>query len=192
MNPARTAGAVLALACASSGMVMADGLLPTQPYHYLHPSPALARGNHAPSSIARSFPLKKGSLATDFVLFTHDSQAGMGANSGDLQARAPAASISLSIHAVNPPGQLPKNMVLDGNAYNFAFGAHPGNGTVLFRRSLSLALRWPHGPSAVLVYSAKKWREVCGPNHWQISPPNIVVCQVKSAGTYAVVRRLIR
>jgi hypothetical protein len=165
----------------------ADGFLPTRAFRYLHPPPALARTNKPPASLSRSLPLKKGKVATDFVEFTGDTQAGLGGSPGQLVAGRPATTIRLTIKAVNPPGRFPDHLQLDGNAYSFTLLGEPGNRPVSVHRTLSLAIRWPHFPKAIMQYRAGAWHQVCGPNTWQISPPNLTICQVSSVGIFAPV-----
>jgi hypothetical protein len=181
---------VLGAACPYG--VRADGYLPSQPYHYLHPPAAVARTNKPPASVSRTYTLTKGRIPSDFVLFTHDTQAGLGAHPGDIIAPTPAKSVTISIRPVSPPGRMPDHRLLDGNAYNVRVLGEPGNRAVRLHHTVSLALRWPHSPSAILRYSGGRWVPVCSRPHWVVSPPNLVICQVSALGTFAAVRQPIR
>jgi hypothetical protein len=160
--------------------------LPPAQYRYLHPPPALARTNKRPASITKTITLKHGLNSTDFVLFTGDAQAGIGAHPGDLAASRPATQLVLTIRPVNQPASLPDHLALDGNAYQFDMTGKPGGRPATLRHKIGLVLVWPRFPVAVYVYRAHRWQLACDSRTWQ-TQNNIVICHTSVLGVFALV-----
>jgi hypothetical protein len=167
-------------------LLFADGPIPSAPYRFLHPPPALKRGNQQPASARRSYALKKGRTVAGFALFTTDTQAGLGAHPGAFSAGRPATQVATSIRPVEPPAApLPAHLQLDGNAYRISVTARPGHAAVAVRQQLGIILRWPYAPHAVYVYTGGHWRLVCDAKHWQMQA-NFVICHTRLLGVFAV------
>jgi hypothetical protein len=169
--------------------VQADGALPQAPYRYLHPPHALARTNKKPNAGAKTVALNRHHRSIQFVLFTGDGQAGIGAHTGAFNAPSPARSIRVVVRPVDTPHGLPRSVAVYGNAYSISAVGQPGNKPVKVLQPLGLAFRWPplrdRHPNALYAYSGKHWRRICGHNSLQVSP-GYAFCNVSTLGTMVV------
>lgn len=169
--------------------VRADGALPQAPYRYLHPPHALSRTNKKPNAGAKTVALNRHHTSAQFVLFTGDGQAGIGAHAGAFSAPLPAKSIRIVVRPVETPHGLPRGVSVYGNAYSISAVVQPGNKPAKILQPLGLAFRWPqlHGkhPNALYAYSAKHWHRVCGQNSLQFSP-GYAFCNVSILGIMVV------
>jgi hypothetical protein len=81
------------------GDVYPDGYRPAKPYRYLHPPPALRRGNYRPSSGSKILKLTHG-YTLQFIQFTGDRQAGLGTSSRAFSLGRPATRARVQITPV--------------------------------------------------------------------------------------------
>jgi hypothetical protein len=171
----------------------ADGFVPPHPYRYLHPPPALAKGNKQPTGVEKLLPAAKGRSVGDFTHFTADGQAGLGGHSGVFRVPVKARYVDLRIQPVNPPAPLPRQYSLDGNAYAMSATARPGGQAAGVTQKLGLIFRWAQLPHAILVYANHRWRVLCDvtSKDWQIDSL-VVVCHTSTLGVFAAARRIYR
>lgn len=167
----------------------ADGALPQMPYHFLHPPPSLVHTNKKPTSGAKTVALNRRHASTQFVLFTRDGQAGIGAHAGAFTAPSPATSIRAVIRPVDTPKGLPHGVKVYGNAYDISVVGQPGNKPAKLVQPLGLAFRWPQvhpkNPNALYAYTGKRWQRVCDNKSLQISP-GYAFCNVSTLGIMVV------
>ncbi len=182
-----TVGSVVLL---TGPKAIADGFRPPKPYNYLNPPSALRKTNHPPTSGSRSAPLVNGRSSTGFVLFTGDTQAGVGAHPGAFVASLSARSVALTIRPTELPKSLPEGLLLDGNAYLFRAIAEPGRRPVSVRQQLGLVLRWPHPPLAIYMYAGSRWHAICDARSWQLSS-DLVICHPSALGVFAAVHKSV-
>lgn len=140
--------------------VHADGLLPPQPYRYLHPPASLASENSPPAAGSGSLKVVQGRSSAGF-LFTRDTQAGLVIPKGAFVTTPSATSIQIQIEPVETPGNLPQHYIAEGNAYRITVTGQPGNTAVRLAHRVNLTLRWPHPPLAIYEYLSGKWSQVC-------------------------------
>ncbi len=146
--------------------VQADGLLPPKPYNYLHPPPALRRGNSVPRAGRKAISLTGGRSTAGFV-FTRDGQAGVHLPAGAFVAGSPVTSVLIQLQPVHPPPGLPAfrsdktPIAADGNAYTVSAIGEPGNVPVRLVKPLQIILRWPYAPLVIDLHGAGRWRELC-------------------------------
>ena len=138
----------------------ADGLLPPQPYRYLHPPPALASNNSPPESGSASIQVAGGHSKAGY-LFTHDTQAGFILPAGALVTPSGVTSVRIHIDPVETPPSLPQHYAAEGNAYRVTATGEPGNQPVRLVRRANLTLRWPHPPLAIYTFAAGTWSQLC-------------------------------
>lgn len=167
--------------------VLADGLLPPQPYHYLHPPPSLAGSNNPPTIGETGVPLVGGRQTEPVSFFTRDGQFGIDVNAGTFDAPASANTVRLRIEPVNTPAGLPNGLSEDGNAYRVSAVALPSNAPVSPAQSYGVILRWPRLPTAIYVDRGGAWTVLCTARQWEIST-STVLCRTRTLGTFLAVR----
>lgn len=165
--------------------VSADGSLPPEPYNWLHPPPALAGSNGSPQSGKVILPLRKGRSRAGYG-FTGDGQAGIVAKSGTFQASSQAKTVQVLIKPVEEPGQLPGQLLPDGNAYSLVATEHPGGRRSRVGGGLTVVFRFPYAPTGVYLYRRGSWHRVCGTGQAVITPTTIS-CATSALGTFLVV-----
>ncbi len=176
---------VLACALAAPLSVQADGLLPPQPYRYLHPPPALAGANSPPESGSASLKALSGRASAGY-LFTKDTQAGLIVPAGGLVTAPSATSIRIQIQPVETPPNLPRHYAPEGNAYHITTVGEPGNSAVRVARPVNLTLRWPHPPLAIYEYVGGKWQQVCYSDNATFTT-STMACPTSSLGIFTAV-----
>lgn len=178
---------VVALMCALAVpmTVWADGILPPQPYRYLHPPPALAAENSPPESGDSSLQVVRGRSKAGF-LFTKDTQAGLIVPAGTFVTAPAATSIRIHIRPVETPPGLPQHYAAEGNAYLVTAGGEPGNTPVRLARRVNLTLRWPHPPLAIYEYTGGKWSQVCYSDNATFTT-STMACPTSTLGIFTAV-----
>jgi hypothetical protein len=175
----------LALAAVVPITAQADGLLPPQPYRYLHPPPALAANNSPPESGNASLKVIQGHAKSGF-LFTKDTQAGLIIPAGALVTSSAATSIRIEIQPVETPPNLPQHYAAEGNAYNITATGQPGNAPVRVVHHVNLTMRWPHPPLAIYEFRNGKWSQVCYSDNATFTA-STMACPVSSLGIFTAV-----
>ena len=175
----------LAFALVVPMTVQADGLLPPQPYRYLHPPPALAAENSPPESGSTSLKVVQGRAKAGF-LFTKDTQAGLIIPAGALETSPSATSIRIQIQPVETPPNLPQHYAAEGNAYSITATAQPGNLPVRVVHRVNLTMRWPHPPLAIYEFRAGKWSQVCYSDNATFTA-STMACPTSSLGIFTAV-----
>lgn len=176
----------------------ADGSIPPQPYHYLHPPAALAGSNTPPTSGHLTIQVKSGTVRGGFAI-SSDGQVGVVvpegtfkvASSGLAQA---AHSIAVSMRPVDTPPGLPaqtdvvgtRPVVADGNAYRVTASGQPGNLPVKLAKKVGLTLKWPHVPIGIDQYRNGRWHQLCTSDHAVITTPTIS-CPISTFGIFVAV-----
>jgi len=180
-----------ALACCAAALIAvsiahADGALPPQPYHYLHPPAALAGNNITPYGTQRVLPVDYMRSAR-WTTFTLDGQAGLAASVNSVFAVAPSAkAVLVAIKPVESPPGLPAQLVVDGNAYNITATQQPGHAPANLVHSVYLTLRWPHLPVGIYQYTGGSWRQVCSYTK-AILTATTISCATSTLGVFAAV-----
>lgn len=165
--------------------VQADGVLPPQPYRYLHPPPSLASENSPPEAGDGSLQVVRGRVKAGF-LFTKDTQAGLVVPAGALLTTSAATSIRIHIGPVETPSNLPQNYAAEGNAYSISALGEPGNTPVRLAQKVNLTLRWPHPPLAMYKYAAGKWSQLCYSDNATFTA-STMACPTASLGIFTAV-----
>jgi hypothetical protein len=165
--------------------VQADGILPPQPYRYLHPPPSLASENSPPESGNSSLKVVKGRSKAGF-LFTTDTQAGLVVPAGALVTTPAATSIRIHISPVETPPNVPQHYAAEGNAYSVTATGEPGNTPVRLARRVNLTLRWPHPPLAIYEYVGGKWSQVCYSDNATFTT-STMACPTSTLGIFTAV-----
>ncbi|MDQ6740598.1 MAG: hypothetical protein M3021_09620 [Actinomycetota bacterium] len=163
----------------------ADGVLPPQPYRYLHPPPSLASENSPPQSGSVSLQVVGGRSKAGY-LFTQDTQAGVVVPAGALLTTQTATSIRLDIRAVETPANLPQHYAAEGNAYSVTATGEPGNAAVRVVRHFNLTLRWPHPPLAIYANVGGKWNRLCYSDNATFTT-STMACPTSALGTFTAV-----
>jgi hypothetical protein len=176
----------------------ADGSIPPQPYHYLHPPAALAGSNSPPTSGHLAITVKSGTGHGGFAV-SSDGQVGVVVPEGAFRVAASdrasvAHSIDIWMRPVDTPPGLPAHtdvvgarpVVADGNAYQVTALAQPGNLPVKLARKISLTLKWPHVPIGIDQYRNRRWHQLCNSDHAIITTPTIS-CPTATLGIFVVV-----
>ncbi|MGH2441750.1 MAG: hypothetical protein ACRDFX_01130 [Chloroflexota bacterium] len=169
----------------SYSTVRADGLLPAQPYRYLHPPPALQSVNVKPLPGLRVLPLDYLHAET-FGSFTPDGQAGITAGKNAFKTAAGTTAVVIHILPVETPPGLPPQVALDGNSYSITATEQPSNLIPVLSHGGSVVMRWPHLPLGIYQYRSGNWKRVCYSNTAVISS-NTILCPIKTLGTFAAV-----
>ncbi|GAC1626137.1 MAG: hypothetical protein NVS4B2_05210 [Chloroflexota bacterium] len=180
-----TAAFALAVGVTVPG-ALADGLLPPQPYHYLHPPASLAGGNNPPTNGETGIPLQRGRQVNPVSFFTRDGQFGIDVDSATFNATPASYTIRLRIDPVETPAGLPSGLSADGNAYRIAATALPQNVPSPPTRTFGVVLRWPRLPRAIYVHDGHSWRLLCTAQQWEVSS-STVLCRTRIVGTYLAV-----
>jgi hypothetical protein len=181
----RAALVALAFALAVPLTVQADGVLPPQPYRYLHPPPALAAENSPPESGSTSLKIVHGRSNAGF-LFTKDTQAGLIISAGALVTASSATSIRIEIKPVETPPNLPQHYAAEGNAYSIIATGEPGNTPVRPARHVNLTMRWPHPPLAIYEFHDGNWSQVCYSDSATFTT-STMACPTSSLGIFTAV-----
>jgi hypothetical protein len=185
MRWGRSVLAALVCATAVPMTVLADGVLPPQPYRYLHPPPPLASENSPPESGTSSLKVAGGRSKAGF-LFTKDTQAGIVVPAGAMVTASTATSIRIHISPVETPGNLPQHYAAEGNAYSVTATGEPGNTPVRLVRRVNLTLRWPHPPLAIYKYTGGKWSQVCYSDNATFTT-STMACPTSTLGIFTAV-----
>ena len=183
----RAAGAAAALGWAALAVstVRADGGLPPQPYHYLHPPAALAGSNSPPQAGQFTFSAQSGRSTAGFG-FTSDGQAGLSDSTGSFRVSPSATSVQVRIQPVETAPGLPAQVAADGNAYQIVALGEPGNLPARLIRRVSIILKWPHLPVAMYQYRSGTWRRVCFSDQ-AITSPSTFSCRASTLGIFVLV-----
>ena len=163
----------------------ADGTLPPQPYHYLHPPPAIAGSNTPPDSGDVYIPARAGQSLGGFG-FTGDGQAGITTHVGAFRVSPAATVVHIKINPVETPPGLPAQVAADGNSYNITAVGQPGNASARLAKKVDLTFRWPHIPLAMYVYRNGSWRQLCY-SDTAVLTPSTIGCSTSTLGTFVVV-----
>lgn len=190
-----TGAACLGWSLLAESPALADGPLPSQPYHYLHPPPALAGTNKPPQS--GTFTIGVSSAHTDYLsAFTLDGQAGISAPEDAFSVAPSATTLQVSVQPLDTPPGLPDGLAADGNAYRIVARGQPGNLPARVVKPVDLTLRWAISPAAVYLYrggaepapGSSRWRLLCTAAH-AIITPSTVTCTTTALGTFLAVTR---
>ena len=179
--------AAAALACclwliATAGAALADGLLPPKPYRYLHPPPALARGNQLPQSGERVDRVVRGHSVTGYT-FTKDGQAGILYGDRAFAVPPSATGVRITVRPVETAPGLPQPLAADGNAYEVRATVQPGGSPARLARPVVLVVRWPRLPTAIYRYVGGQWRRLCYSDQATITPSTFS-CPTRALGTF--------
>lgn len=185
MRAVLAASVVLAACFLTTGPAQADGGLPPQPYHYLHPPPAFAGSNVTPFSGKRVLPVDY-SRSTSWIAFTDDGQAGITADKGVFAVSPSTTAVVIQIKPVETPSGLPSQVAVDGNAYSITAVEQPGNGPARLARRVNVTLRWPHFPIAIYQFTGGSWRQLCYSDK-AVFTPSTISCPTATLGTFAAV-----
>jgi hypothetical protein len=177
--------ATLMVAMAIPMVARADGILPPQPYRYLHPPPSLAAENSPPEAGVESLKSVQGRSKAGF-LFTKDTQAGLIVPAGAFVTAPTATSVIIQISPVETPPGLPQHYAPEGNAYSVTASGEPGNAPVRVVRPVNITLRWPHPPLAIYVYAGAKWKQVCYSDNATFTT-STMACPTSTLGIFTAV-----
>lgn len=188
--PVRWIAAAFVCACAL-GLPLAasaDGTLPPQPYHYLHP-PAAIKGSNSPPGFGQLLGQVRNSLSVSSgYAFTDDGQAGIAVKEKAFRTPASDTSYQVAIKPVETPPGLPKEVVADGNAYSFVATGQPSGKPAVLTTIANIILKWPHIPVAMYRYTGGKWLQVCYSDK-AVFTPSTVACPTRQLGLFVAVNR---
>lgn len=168
--------------------VHADGLLPPEPYRYLHPPPISARTNRPPLSGIEVVPTDY-LRAVGVVAFTGDGQANLFGRKGAFHVDPGTTAVTVRLRPVDPPPGLPRGLGLDGNAYRIVAAEQPSGRPTSPARTVSVNLRWPHRPTAIYRYDGHRWLLVCTADQARFTS-GAMACATHALGIFAAVAPL--
>ncbi|HLW47938.1 MAG TPA: hypothetical protein VKW09_09250 [bacterium] len=134
-----------------------EGEVPPAPYRWVHPPPALARDNQAPSGGSGQIGLNPAGSGSASIL-TDDAQAGVIFPHDAVAPRPGITSATVRLTPVDPEtvAPPPAGYAFDGNGYRVEATYQNGR-PVALRRPVTPVLRYPRHATVLLRWSGGTW-----------------------------------